>query len=33
MMHSGFEAGIIEGAFTHPGELLSLAAAYMGRRN
>ncbi len=31
MMHSGFEAGIIQGAFTHPGEFAKLAGAYVGR--
>ena len=33
MMHSGFEAGIIQGAFTRPNEFFSLATAYLGRQN
>ena len=32
MMHSGFEAGIIQGAFTHPSQFMRLASAYLVRR-
>jgi hypothetical protein len=29
MMHSGFEAGIVQGAFTNPVEFGKLAGSYM----